>query len=208
MITNILEYAEKANVLLPVLLFIVVVVYIRQVVKFFDEWKMRKVNTLSSLYENKYLLEDTKDMIKDEINNAVFKSVLGIRVETTLRKQLMDLHKKDKNTFTWKRLRMSANYFDYETKEIVIKIGWFEKLNSFTSLLGVVSAIVMYIVTWTLFVLQMNLENFINVLIYTSISGPVFFFCGYELAQLYHAKKLKKALENLRLKIKSSTCKA
>jgi len=208
MIQNLLEYADKANILTPILFVVVVAIYAQKILNLFDQVKIRKVNYLSSLYENKHLYENTKEMIKEEINNAAFKSAIGIRVETTLRKQLTELHNKDKHTFTWKRLRMSINCLDHETDEIKVKIGWFEKLNLFTSFIGLVCVITMYILNSIMLVFKHDLEAYINFFVYTCGLGLLFFFFGYSLAQYYHAYKLKKALEKFEAKeVVLSTCK-
>ncbi|WP_024953495.1 hypothetical protein [Sulfurospirillum arcachonense] len=204
----ILMYADKANILIPILFVIVVAIYAKKILNLFDQVKLRKVNYLSSLYENKHLHENTKEMIKEEINNAAFKSAIGIRVETTLRKQLTELHNKDKNTFTWKRLRMSMNYLDHETDEIKVKIGWFEKINLYSSLIGIACVIIMYILNLIMLVIKHDLESFINFFFYTGGLGLLFVFFGYSLAEYYHAYKLNKALEKFESKdVALSTCK-
>ena len=48
-----LQYAEKANFLLPVLILILIVMYAKPMLNLLDQWKMRKINYLTSLYENK-----------------------------------------------------------------------------------------------------------------------------------------------------------
>lgn len=131
-----LEYAEKANLLLPVLAVILVMMYVKPILNLLDQWKMRKINYLTSLYDNKNLDEDTKKMVKAEINNAAFKSAIGISVETLMREQLVSLHNIDKNIFTWRRLRMSLSYLEIEGIDIVVKIRWFEKFSYFLSILG------------------------------------------------------------------------
>lgn len=68
-------------------------------------------------------------MVKSEINNAAFKSAIGINVETLMREQLVSLHNIDKNTFTWRRLRMALSYIELEGTDIVVKIGWLEKFS-------------------------------------------------------------------------------
>lgn len=208
MVQYLLEYADKANILIPILFVIVVAIYAKKILNLFDQLKLRKMNYLSSLYENKHLYENTKEMIKEEINNAAFKSAIGIRVETTLRKQLIELHNKDKNTFKWKRLRMSMNYLDYDADNIRVTIGWFENINLVASLIGIVFVLIMYIINSIMLAMNHDLDSFINFFVYASGLGLLFFFFGYSLAQYYHAYKLKKSLEKFEAKdIILSTCK-
>lgn len=195
-----LQYAEKANFLLPVLILIMIVMYAKPMLNLLDQWKMRKINYLTSLYENKNLDEDTKKMVKSEINNAAFKSAIGINVETLMREQLVSLHNIDKNTFTWRRLRMALSYIELEGTSIVIKIGWLEKISYYLSILGILFSFLMYSTNWIIFAFNQNLESFINAIIFTFGSGLVFLLFVYQFAQYYHAVKLKKSLEKLNKK--------
>ena len=200
-----LEYAEKANILLPVLAFILAVMYSKPILNLLDQWKMRKINYLTSLYDNKSLDEDTKKMIKAEINNAAFKSAIGIQVETLLREQLVALHNQDKNTFTWRRLRMALSCIEIEGTDIVVKIGWLEKFSYYFSIAGIAFAFLMYAVNWIIFAFNRNFDSFINAVIFTIGSGLLFFFFLYQFAQYYHAVKLKKNLEELHVKQENGT---
>lgn len=195
-----LEYAEKANLLLPVLAFILVMMYSKPILNLLDQWKMRKINYLTSLYDNKNLDEDTKKMIKAEINNAAFKSAIGIQVETLLREQLVALHNQDKNTFTWRRLRMALSYIEIEDTDIIVKIRWFDKFSYYLSISGMIFSFIMYIINWIIFAFNRNLDSFINAVILTFGMGLLFFFFGYQFAQYHHAVKLKKNLEELHIK--------
>ena len=198
-----LQYAEKANFLLPVLILILIVMYAKPMLNLLDQWKMRKINYLTSLYENKNLDEDTKKMVKSEINNAAFKSAIGINVETLMREQLVSLHNIDKNTFTWRRLRMALSYIELESTNIVVKIGWLEKFSYYLSILGIAFSFLMYSTNWIIFAFNRNLESFINAIIFTFGSGLVFLFFVYQFAQYYHAVKLKNSLEELNKKSQS-----
>lgn len=198
-----LQYAEKANFLLPVLILILIVMYAKPMLNLLDQWKMRKINYLTSLYENKNLDEDTKKMVKSEINNAAFKSAIGINVETLMREQLVSLHNIDKNTFTWRRLRMALSYIELEGTDIVVKIGWLEKFSYYLSILGIAFSFLMYSTNWIIFAFNRNLESFINAIIFTFGSGLVFLFFVYQFAQYYHAVKLKNSLEELNKKSQS-----
>lgn len=198
-----LQYAEKANFLLPVLILILIVMYAKPMLNLLDQWKMRKINYLTSLYENKNLDEDTKKMVKSEINNAAFKSAIGINVETLMREQLVSLHNIDKNTFTWRRLRMALSYIELESTNIVVKIGWLEKFSYYLTILGIAFSFLMYSTNWIIFAFNRNLESFINAIIFTFGSGLVFLFFVYQFAQYYHAVKLKNSLEELNKKSQS-----
>ncbi|MFW9618094.1 MAG: hypothetical protein ACMV1K_09465 [Sulfurospirillum sp.] len=198
-----LQYAEKANFLLPVLILILIVMYAKPMLNLLDQWKMRKINYLTSLYENKNLDEDTKKMVKSEINNAAFKSAIGINVETLMREQLVSLHNIDKNTFTWRRLRMALSYIELEGTDIVVKIGWLEKFSYYLTILGIAFSFLMYSTNWIIFAFNRNLESFINAIIFTFGSGLVFLFFVYQFAQYYHAVKLKNSLEELNKKSQS-----
>ena len=198
-----LQYAEKANFLLPVLILILIVMYAKPMLNLLDQLKMRKINYLTSLYENKNLDEDTKKMVKSEINNAAFKSAIGINVETLMREQLVSLHNIDKNTFTWRRLRMALSYIELESTNIVVKIGWWEKFSYYLSILGIAFSFLMYSTNWIIFAFNRNLESFINAIIFTFGSGLVFLFFVYQFAQYYHAVKLKNSLEELNKKSQS-----
>ena len=198
-----LQYAEKANFLLPVLILILIVMYAKPMLNLLDQWKMRKINYLTSLYENKKLDEDTKKMVKSEINNAAFKSAIGINVETLMREQLVSLHNIDKNTFTWRRLRMALSYIELEGTDIVVKIGWLEKFSYYLTILGIAFSFLMYSTNWIIFAFNRNLESFINAIIFTFGSGLVFLFFVYQFAQYYHAVKLKNSLEELNKKSQS-----
>jgi hypothetical protein len=195
-----LEYAEKANLLLPVLVVILVIMYAKPILNLLDQWKMRKINYLTSLHENTNLDEDTKKMVKAEINNAAFKSAIGISVETLMREQLVSLHNIDKNIFTWRRLRMALSYLEIEGIDIVVKIRWFEKFSYFLSILGMIFSFLMYIINWIIFAFNRNLDSFINAIMLTFGTGLLFFFFGYQFAQYHHAVKLKKNLEELHVK--------
>lgn len=198
-----LQYAEKANFLLPVLILILIVMYAKPMLNLLDQWKMRKINYLTSLYENKNLDEDTKKMVKSEINNAAFKSAIGINVETLMREQLVSLHNIDKNTFTWRRLRMALSYIELEGTDIVVKIGWLEKFSYYLTILGIAFSFLMYSTNWIIFAFNRNLESFINAIIFTFGSGLVFLFFVYQFAQYYHVVKLKNSLEELNKKSQS-----
>jgi hypothetical protein len=198
-----LQYAEKANFLLPVLILILIVMYAKPMLNLLDQWKMRKINYLTSLYENKNLDEDTKKMVKSEINNAAFKSAIGINVETLMREQLVSLHNIDKNTFTWRRLRMALSYIELEGTDIVVKIGWLEKFSYYLTILRIAFSFLMYSTNWIIFAFNRNLESFINAIIFTFGSGLVFLFFVYQFAQYYHAVKLKNSLEELNKKSQS-----
>ncbi len=192
---EILEYADKAGILLPVLIFIVVIVYVPKVIQLIDSWKMRKINYLSTLNSNELLSEDIKKMLVDEINNVAFKSIHGIRVETLLREQLSALHNSDRDRFPWKRLRMAVPYIESGDNGIVVKIAWYDRLASAASIVGLIMTSMAYGFFWIYFIYHMTITYLIITLIASIVSGLLFFMFAYELAQHHHANKLIATLE-------------
>lgn len=194
-VSTILDYANKAGVLLPILACIVIVVFSPQVIKLIDSWKMRKINYLSTLHSNEFLTEDIRKMLKDEINNAAFASIHGMRVGTLLREQLTKLHNQDRDRFTWRRIRMANPYIDVGESEIIVKIGWGDKFNALLSFSGVLLALIAYILSWVLLVFKQDLNTLIATLVVTIIAGGLFFMFMYQLARAYHATLLKRDME-------------
>lgn len=197
-ISTILDYANKAGVLLPILAFIIILVFSPQVIKLMDSWKMRKINYLSTLHGNEFLTDDTRKMLKEEINNAAFASIHGMRIETLLREQLTKLHNQDRDRFTWRRIRMAHPYIDVEESEIIVKISWFDKLSSLLSLTGLLLVLIAYFLSWVNFVIKQDLNTLIATLVVTIVAGGLFFMFVYQLAQVYHATLLKKDMEKLK----------
>lgn len=58
----------------------------------------------------------------------LLKVLLVSMLSILMREQLVSLHNIDKNTFTWRRLRMALSYIKLEGTDIVVKIGWLEKI--------------------------------------------------------------------------------
>lgn len=197
-ISTILDYANKAGVLLPILVFIVIMVFSPQAIKLIDAWKMRKINYLSTLHGNEFLTEDIQKMLKDEINNAAFASIHGMRVGTLLREQLTKLHNQDRDRFTWRRIRMANPYIEVGESEIIVKISWFDKLMSLLSVIGLLLAVSAYVLSWINLVVKQDWNALMMTLIVTVGSVTMFFMFVYQLAQLYHAKLLKKDMEELK----------
>jgi len=197
-ISVILDYANQAGVLLPILACIVILVFSPQVIRLIDSWKMRKINYLSTLHSNEFLTEDIQKMLKDEINNAAFASIHGMRVETLLREQLTKLHNQDRDHFTWRRIRMANPYIEAGESEISVKIWWYDKLSSVLSMIGLFLIIVMYILSWSNLMMKQDLGALIATLVITLVTVGLFFMFVYQLAQVHHAKLLQKDMENLK----------
>lgn len=197
-ISVILDYANQAGVLLPILACIVILVFSPQVIRLIDSWKMRKINYLSTLHSNDFLTEDIRKMLKDEINNAAFASIHGIRIETLLREQLTKLHNQDRDHFTWRRIRMANPYIEAGESEISVKIWWYDKLSSVLSMIGLFLIIVMYILSWSNLMMKQDLGALIATLVITLVTVGLFFMFVYQLAQVHHAKLLQKDMENLK----------
>jgi len=194
----IFDYANQAGVLLPILVGIVIIVFFQKVIKIIDSWKMRKINYLSTLHSNEFLTEDIQKMLKDEINNAAFASIHGMRVGTLLREQLTKLHNQDRDHFAWWRIRMANPYIETGESEISVKICWYDKLVSLLSMIGLFLITVMYILSWSNMVINQDLSALIAALVVTIVAGGLFFMFAYQLAQVHHAKILKKDMEKLK----------
>lgn len=197
-ISTILDYANKAGVLLPILACIVILVFSPQVVKLIDSWKMRKINYLSTLHNNEFLTEDIRKMLKDEINNAAFASIHGMRVGTLLREQLTKLHNQDRDRFTWRRIRMANPYIDVGESEISVKIGWVEKFTALLSFAGLLLVLIAYILSWIMLVFKHDLNTLMVTLVVSIVAGGLFFMFVYQLARVYHATLLKQDMEKLK----------
>ena len=197
-ISTILDYANKAGVLLPILACIVILVFSPQVVKLIDSWKMRKINYLSTLHSNEFLTEDIRKMLKDEINNAAFASIHGMRVGTLLREQLTKLHNQDRDRFTWRRIRMANPYIDVGESEISVKIGWVEKFTALLSFAGLLLVLIAYILSWIMLVFKHDLNTLMVTLVVSIVAGGLFFMFVYQLARVYHATLLKQDMEKLK----------
>lgn len=197
-ISTILDYANKAGVLLPILACIVILVFSPQVVKLIDSWKMRKINYLSTLHNNEFLTEDIQKMLKEEINNAAFASIHGMRVGTLLREQLTKLHNQDRDRFTWRRIRMANPYIDVGESEISVKIGWIDKFNALLSFAGLLLVLIAYILSWIMLVFKHDLNTLMVTLVISIVAGGLFFMFVYQLARVYHATLLKQDIEKLK----------
>jgi|GEM_PF-3398827 len=194
---EILGYADKAGILLPVLILMIVIVYMPKIIQLIDSWKMRKINYLSTLHGNEFLIEDIQKMLKDEINNAAFQSIHGFRVGTLLREQLTNLHNQDRDRFTWQRIRIANPYIEVEKNKIVIKIHWYDKFFILLSIIGLLVTAILYTLPWVNFGLKYNL-NTLGIAIVVSIGSAIMFFMfAYKLAQYRLAKLLKKAINEL-----------
>lgn len=194
-ITEILKYADKAGVLLPILICIVVIVYTPNVIQLFNTWKMRKINYLTTLHNNEFLTEDIQKMLKDEINNAAFQSIHGIHTGTLLREQLTKLHNQDRDTFTWRQIRFASPYIEAGEKEVIVKIDWFSTMIAILSIFGLITTILLYAMSWASLILQKDWHSLITIVIYTVMFTILFFMFAYQLTQYQFAKKLKKAIE-------------
>lgn len=194
----ILNNPEKAWILLPILILIILLTYTQKTLKLIDSWKMRKINYLSTLHDNELLTEDIQKMLKDEINNAAFQSIHGFRAGTLLREQLTNLHNQDRDRFTWRRIRMANSYIEAGEKEVVVKIGWFAKITAILSILGLITIILLYIMSWIYLILQKDWHALITI----AISAILFFIFVFQLAQYRQATLLKKAINELKGKEK------
>ena len=197
---EVLEYANKAGVLLPVLLFMVVIVYIPKIMQLMDSWKMRKINYLTTLHSNAFLTEDVQKMLKDEINNAAFKSIHGFRVGTLFREKLTKLHNQDRDRFTWRKIRMAESYMDIEKNDIVVKFDWFNKISHFIDIISLILLAIVYIAFWINFVYQASIFTFLITLAVSFVSAILFFLFAYQLAQFRYAKLLKQDIEEFKNK--------
>lgn len=193
----ILEYAEKANILLPILLVILVITYAKAFLNLWDTWKMQKVKHLTSLYENTHLFEETQALIKEEINNAAFQSAFGMSVGTLFREHLVSLYRQNKETITWKRLKMALPYLDVEDDKVVVKIGVIDKILCILTCLGIGLSIILYFIAVALLIINMNPEGLIQHLPKIFIATGLFFMNLYQFAHYYHARKLQKELSIL-----------
>ena len=190
----ILEYAEKANILLPILLVILVITYAKAFLNLWDTWKMQKVKHLTSLHENTHLFEETQALIKEEINNAAFQSAFGMSVGTLFREHLVALYRQNKETITWKRLKMALPYLDVEDDKVVVKIGVIDKVLCILTCLGIGLSIILYFIAVALLIMNMNPEGLIQHLPKIFIAIGLFFMNLYQFAHYYHARKLQKEL--------------
>lgn len=197
-ISTILDYANKAGVLLPILACIVILVFSPQAIKLIDSWKMRKINYLSTLHSNEFLTEDIRTMLKDEINNAAFAGIHGMRVGTLLREQMTKLHNQDRDRFTWRRIRMANPYIEAGESEIIVKIGWVEKFNALLSFAGLLLVLIAYFLSWIMLVFKQDLNTLITTLVVTIVAGGLFFMFIYQLARVYHATLLKQDMQKLK----------
>lgn len=189
-LSTIFEYAEKSGILLPVLIVLVVIVYASKVTELIDSWKMRKIKHLSNLYENELLTEEIKKMVQDEINNAAFKSIHGIRVDTLMREQLNNLHNRDKDRFTWKRLRMADTFMEMDDNKLVIKTHWYDRVYYVISWFGLVSSIMLFLSGWINFVIVQNIDSFVVAISLLVISWLLFFLFLYWILECIQAKRL------------------
>lgn len=191
----ILEYAEKANILLPILLVILVITYAKAFLNLWDTWKMQKVKHLTSLYENTHLFEETQALIKEEINNAAFQSAFGMSVGTLFREHLVALYRQNKETITWKRLKMALPYLDVEDDKVVVKIGVIDKIINVLTIIGIILSVVLILIACSM--MMMDMDNFIRHLPKVVVAVAIFFMFSYQWARYYHARKLQKELSIL-----------
>jgi len=194
---SVLPYAKEAGLLLPVLILMTVVVYAPKILALIDSWKMRKLNYLSTLNNNELLNDDIRKMLREEINNAAFERIHGLRTESAFREELCRLNGCNPKIFTWKRLRMANFYMDFGPSGITIHITWVHRFFNAISIIGIILSFVFILKSWGIYALQQTPLGFLTFLILLlGALGSMFMFI-YQLAQCHHANQLIKEFEAL-----------
>ncbi len=194
---SILPYVKEAGLLLPVVVLMMVVVYTPKIIALIDSWKLRKVNYLSTLHSNELLDAKTQAMLQREINNAAFQSIYGFRVETKLREALCRLNTKSPEVFTWKRLRMAALYIEQENDGIVVKLHWYDRLINLIAILGALMVLGVILFSWMSFGMLQDISSLSTAVFISLVFGVLFMLYAYQIAQSFHARKLREDLEAL-----------
>lgn len=199
MTDTILKYADEADILLPVVIVLLIIIYAKRVVLLMDHIKMRKINTISSLLSNSDIDESVSKVIKSEINNLAFEHTVGIKAGTFLREQLIDLHNSNNYDFSWKRLRMADYMIDIRDKKIIVDIQWYHHIYQLSSFLGMILSVILFYIAIVLLLFNESneMKNIITYIVCSLGSAGAFFLFTYSMAGIYHAKGLACSLTKI-----------
>jgi len=127
LIKTLFEQLEAGNYISILILIIVTVMFkFEKIFKSFDNMKKNKLNFLFDLEKKQFIDENTKESIKETINNDIFKITTGIQTNQYIRKKIMELYKEKKGEVTLYDIKNAISFLKIKNDHIFIELKKFD----------------------------------------------------------------------------------
>jgi hypothetical protein len=97
----------------------------------FNEQAKSDIRLAKELLESNILSKETNDLIREKIEQFMFKKLYGINADKMQRKYLSIFREKNYLSITWKDLKLAKPHYDFDGNKIVVKITIRDKIISF-----------------------------------------------------------------------------
>ena len=184
---KIIENVEKGNYsIVMIIILISFIINIKNILAFMEDFHFRKIKRFEQYLENKYIDEDMKSIVVNQLNIHVFKVTTGIRADKFLKKKLIELYEKGQGVFTLKQVSyISSANLDLIDGKVVIKPTDFDNISYYLNIIWLI-----FTGFFILLLLLVNKNDF-NIWLMFIASNIMFFFIIFQIVNYILIKKLE-----------------
>lgn len=167
----------------------------------FSEQAKSDIRLSKELLESNTLSKETNELIREKIEQFMFKKLYGIRANKKLRNYLVTFQEKNYPTITWKDLKRAYLHYDFDGKKIVVNLSnW----DIFVSYMIKISWITIFIISSIIMLSAILLKVFSEINNLKFFSLTLFAISLFISAVLFNSQswsyesalKIKKLLKN------------